>query len=63
MDLVSSDDVLRFLNRFNQGNKAYTKDIRYSHMCSFFNLSATFWITALQILALIRLVGEYPSKS
>ena len=34
---VSSDDVLRFLNRFTEGNKPYTKRIRYSHICSFFN--------------------------
>ena len=34
---VSSDDVLRFLNRFTEGNKPYTKRIRYSHICSLFN--------------------------
>jgi len=34
---VTSDDVLGFLNRFTEGNKPYTKRIRYSHICSFFN--------------------------
>ncbi|MCB2167077.1 MAG: tyrosine-type recombinase/integrase [Deltaproteobacteria bacterium] len=37
VDQVTSDDVLRFLNRFTEGNKPYTKRIRYSHICSFFN--------------------------
>lgn len=34
---MSSDDVLNFLNRFTEGNTPYTKRIRYSHLCSFFN--------------------------
>ena len=25
------------MNRFTEGNKPYTKRIRYSHICSFFN--------------------------
>ena len=37
IDQVTSDDILRFLNRFTEGNKPYTKRIRYSHICSFFN--------------------------
>lgn len=37
MDQVSPDDVLSFLNQLTDGNKPYTKRVRYSHLSSFFN--------------------------
>jgi len=37
IDQVTPDDILDFLNRFTNGNKPYTKRIRFSHLLSFFN--------------------------
>lgn len=37
VDQVSSDDVLRFLDRFTEGNNPCPKRILYSHLCVFFN--------------------------
>jgi len=34
---VTPDDVLSFLNSFANGNKPYTKRVRYSHLAAFFN--------------------------
>ncbi len=34
---VTPDDVLSFLNSFTNGNKPYTKRVRYSHLSAFFN--------------------------
>jgi len=34
---VAPDDVLAFLNRFTDGNKPYTKRLRFTHLSSFFN--------------------------
>lgn len=37
MGQVTPDDVLSFLNQFTNGNKPYTKRVRYSHLSSFFD--------------------------
>ncbi len=37
IDQITPDDVLSFLNRLTNGNKPYTKRVRYSHLTSFFN--------------------------
>lgn len=37
IDQVTPDEVLAFLNRLTEGNKPYTKRVRYSHLLSFFN--------------------------
>ena len=37
LEQVTPDDILDFLYRFTNGNKPYTKRIRYSHLSSFFN--------------------------
>ncbi len=34
---INSDDVLSFLNRQTEGNKPYTKRIRYAQLSAFFN--------------------------
>ena len=34
---IAPDDVLSFLNGFTNGNKPYTKRVRYSHLSAFFN--------------------------
>ena len=34
---VTPDDVHSFLNSFTNGNKPYTKRVRYSHLSAFFN--------------------------
>jgi integrase/recombinase XerD len=34
---VTPDDVLTLLNCFTNGNKAYTKRVRYSHLAAFSN--------------------------
>ena len=34
---ISSDQILSFLNRVSDGNKPYTKRVRYAHLSSFFN--------------------------
>jgi hypothetical protein len=34
---INSDDVLSFLNRKTEGNKLYTKRIRYAQLSAFFN--------------------------
>jgi integrase len=34
---IPPDDVLSFLNHLTNGNKPYTKRVRYSHLTSFFN--------------------------
>ena len=34
---VTPDDVVTFLNGFKNGNKPYTKRVRYSHLSAFFN--------------------------
>lgn len=35
LDQITPDDVLSFLNRLTNGNKTYTKRVRYSHLSSF----------------------------
>lgn len=37
LDQITPDDVLSFLNQLTNGNKPYTKRIRYSHLSTFFN--------------------------
>ena len=37
VEQVTPEQVLTFLNRFTEGNKPYTKRIRYSQLSSFFN--------------------------
>ena len=37
IDQVTPDKVLSFLNSFTNGNKPYTKRVRYSHLSTFFN--------------------------
>jgi integrase/recombinase XerD len=37
IEQVTPDDVLSFLNNFTNGNKPYTKRVRYSRMSAFFN--------------------------
>ena len=37
IEQVTPDDVLSFLNNFTNGNKPYTKRVRYSHLSAFFN--------------------------
>jgi len=37
IDQITPDGVLSFLNRFTDGNKPYTKRLRFSHLSSFFN--------------------------
>ena len=54
IDQVTSDDVLRFLNRFTEGNKPYTKRIRSCHICSFLISSATISITTCAIHATLQ---------
>ncbi|MDZ7582040.1 MAG: hypothetical protein U5R30_16005 [Deltaproteobacteria bacterium] len=36
IEQVTPDDVLSFLNNFTNGNKPYTKRVRYSHLSAFF---------------------------
>ena len=37
LDQIRADDVLSFLNHYTNGNKSYTKRVRYSHLSAFFN--------------------------
>jgi integrase len=37
IDQVTPEDILTFLNRLTDGNKPYTKRIRYAQLSSFFN--------------------------
>ena len=37
VDQVTPEHILTFLNRLTEGNKPYTKRIRYSQLSSFFN--------------------------
>jgi integrase len=37
IEQVTPDGVLSFLNSFTNGNKPYTKRVRYSHLSAFFN--------------------------
>ena len=37
IDQVTPDEVLSFLNSFTNGNKPYTKRVRYSHLSAFLN--------------------------
>jgi integrase/recombinase XerD len=37
LDQITPDSVLSFLNQLTNGNKSYTKRVRYSHLSSFFN--------------------------
>jgi hypothetical protein len=41
IDQVIPDDVLTFLKSFTNGNKPYTKRVRYSHLAAFFKFSVT----------------------
>ena len=38
IDQVTPEQILTFLNRLTEGNKPYTKRIRYSQLSSFFNI-------------------------
>ena len=37
VEQVTPEQILTYLNRLNEGNKPYTKRIRYSQISSFFN--------------------------
>jgi hypothetical protein len=37
VDQVTPEQILTYLNRLTEGNKPYTKRIRYSQLSSFFN--------------------------
>ncbi|MDZ7582099.1 MAG: site-specific integrase [Deltaproteobacteria bacterium] len=37
IEQIAPEDVLSFLNSFTNGNKPYTKRVRYSHLSAFFN--------------------------
>jgi site-specific recombinase XerD len=41
IEQVTPDDVLSFLNNFTNGNKPYTKRVRYSHLSAFSIFSVT----------------------
>ncbi len=47
VDQVTPEQILTFLNRLTEGNKPYTKRIRFFQLSSFFNSSATISIPSI----------------
>ena len=51
IDKVSSNEILKFLNRITDGRKQQTKRTRYAHIASFFNFINSNIAPELKILA------------
>jgi len=51
VEQVTPEQILTFLNRLTEGNKPYTKRIRYSQISSFFELSPSYLLSRKEVFA------------